>query len=104
MRLTRFPNLQEVAAAMHRGLTMPDDEKARRHLQLYKTVTTHTSHTWATILTKKLLERLGSQNMARQTPFIPKGQLEEHYLKAKKRLFLFDYDVRAIGCRYAHLC
>ncbi|KAI0353926.1 trehalose 6-phosphate phosphatase [Trametes cingulata] len=85
-------NLSEVAAAMHRGLTMSDEEKTRRHQQLYKTVTTHTSQTWAAMLTKKLLERLGSQNMARQTPFIPKGELEKHYLKAKKRLFLFDYD------------
>ena len=79
---------------MHRALTMPDGEKLRRHQQLYKTVTTHTSHTWAAMLAKKLLERLGSTNMARQTPFIPKGDLEHHYLKAKKRLFLFDYDVR----------
>ncbi|EJF56796.1 trehalose 6-phosphate phosphatase [Dichomitus squalens LYAD-421 SS1] len=85
-------NLSEVAAAMHRGLTMPDDEKLRRHQELYKTVTTHTSHTWAALLAKKLLERLGSSNMARQTPFIPKGDLESHYVKAKKRLFLFDYD------------
>ncbi len=79
---------------MHRGLTMSDDEKAHRHQQLYKTVTTHTSATWAEILAKQLLERLGSSNMARQTPFIPKGELERHYIKAKKRLFLFDYDVR----------
>ncbi|RDX51729.1 trehalose 6-phosphate phosphatase [Lentinus brumalis] len=85
-------NLREVAAAMHRGLTMSDDEKAHRHQQLYKTVTTHTSATWAEILAKQLLERLGSSNMARQTPFIPKGELERHYIKAKKRLFLFDYD------------
>ena len=77
---------------MHRGLTMPDEEKLQRHQQLYKTVTTHTSHTWAAMLAKKLLERLGSSNMARQTPFIPKGDLESHYAKAKKRLFLFDYD------------
>lgn len=85
-------NLSEVAAAMHRSLTMSDEEKLRRHQQLYKTVTTHTSHTWAAILGKKLLERLGTTNMARQTPYIPKGELERHYLKAKKRLFLFDYD------------
>lgn len=84
--------LQEVAAAMHRGLTMPEDEKLRRHQALYKTVTTHTSHTWAAMLAKKLLERLGSSNMARQTPFMPKGELERHYMKAQKRLFLFDYD------------
>ncbi|KAI1785973.1 trehalose 6-phosphate phosphatase [Ganoderma leucocontextum] len=85
-------NLSEVAAAMHRGLTMPEDEKLRRHQQLYKTVTTHTSHTWATMLAKKLLERLGSSNMARRTPFIPKDDLERHYTQARKRLFLFDYD------------
>ena len=77
---------------MHRGLTMPDEEKLQRHQQLYKTVTTHTSHTSAAMLAKKLLERLGSSNIARQTPFIPKGDLENHYAKAKKRLFLFDYD------------
>ena len=39
-----------------------------------------------------LLEQLGHNNLARQTPFIPKGQLEKLYLKAEKRLFLFDYD------------
>ncbi|KAI0754189.1 trehalose 6-phosphate phosphatase [Daedaleopsis nitida] len=85
-------NLSEVAAAMHRALTMSDAEKLRRHQHLYKTVTTNTSHTWAAMLAKKLLERLGSTNMAHQTPFIPKGELEHHYMKAKKRLFLFDYD------------
>ncbi len=93
--------IQEVAAAMHRSLTMSDEEKLRRHQQLYKTVTTHTSHTWAAILGKKLLERLGTTNMARQTPYIPKGELERHYLKAKKRLFLFDYDVRILLRRFA---
>ena len=77
---------------MHQGLTMPDEEKLQRYQQLYKTVTTHTSHTSAAMLAKKLLERLGSSNIARQTPFIPKGDLENHYAKAKKRLFLFDYD------------
>ncbi|KAI0703424.1 glycosyltransferase family 20 protein [Cytidiella melzeri] len=85
-------NLGEVAAAMHQGLTMSDEEKLDRHAKLYKVVTTHTSHTWAAMLAKMLLEQLGGQNLARQTPFIPKGQLEQHYLSAKKRLFLFDYD------------
>lgn len=87
-------NLGEVAAAMHRGLSMSDEEKSERHAKLYKVVTTHTSATWAAMLAKMLLEQLGHNNLARQTPFIPKGQLERLYLKAKKRLFLFDYDVR----------
>lgn len=73
---------------------MSHNEKQDRHNKLYKIVTTQTSHTWAAMLGKMLLEQLGRQNMARQTPFIPKPMLEEHYLSARKRLFLFDYDVR----------
>lgn len=80
---------------MHRGLTMPEEEKLARHSKLYKIVTTQTSHTWGAMLNKMLLEQLGRQNLAKQTPFIPKNQLESHYLSAKKRLFLFDYDVRS---------
>ncbi|THH17688.1 hypothetical protein EUX98_g9080, partial [Antrodiella citrinella] len=85
-------NLGEVAAAMHRGLTMSPEEKLERHQKLYKVVATHTSHTWGATLAKMLLERLGSQDLARMTPFIPKEQLEGRYHSAKKRLFLFDYD------------
>ncbi|KAH9916960.1 trehalose 6-phosphate phosphatase [Epithele typhae] len=66
-------NLSEVAAAMHRGLSMSEEEKLSRHQSLYKI-------------------RLGSSNMARQTPFMPKAHLESRYMQAKKRLFLFDYD------------
>jgi len=72
---------------------MSAEEKAARHAKLYKVVTTHTSHSWAAVLAKKLLSQLGLQGMARQTPYIPKDQLEGLYAKAKKRLFLFDYDV-----------
>ncbi|KAL6300944.1 trehalose 6-phosphate phosphatase [Sparassis latifolia] len=85
-------NLGEVAAAMNRGLTMPEAEKLERHQRLYRVVTTHTSHSWAAMLAKMLLTHVGSQNQARQTPFIPKGNLENHYRAAKKRLFLLDYD------------
>ncbi|EMD35685.1 glycosyltransferase family 20 protein [Gelatoporia subvermispora B] len=85
-------NIGEVAAAMHRGLTMSDEEKASRHRNLYKVVTTHTSATWAAMLAKMLLAQLGRLNMARQTPPLPRETLTEHYTKAKKRLFLFDYD------------
>lgn len=95
---------------MHRGLTMSHNEKQDRHNKLYKIVTTQTSHTWAAMLGKMLLEQLGRQNMARQTPFIPKPMLEEHYLSARKRLFLFDYDVRfhffglSFASHYSELC
>ena len=73
---------------------MDSEEKAARHEKLYKVVTTHTSHTWAAVLVKMLLGQLGLQGTARQTPYIPKELLEGLYIQAKKRLFLFDYDVR----------
>lgn len=71
---------------------MSDKEKVRRHAKLYKVVTTHTSHSWAAVLVKMLLSQMGLQGLARQTPYIPIDQLLGLYVKAKKRLFLFDYD------------
>ena len=85
---------QDVATAINQGLLMSAEEKATRHEKLYKTVTTHTSHTWAAVLVKMLLEQMGLQGMARQTPYIPRKSLEGLYHAAGKRLFLFDYDVR----------
>ncbi|KIY68652.1 glycosyltransferase family 20 protein [Cylindrobasidium torrendii FP15055 ss-10] len=85
-------NLGELAAAMNQGLLMSDEEKALRHEKLFKVVTTHTSHTWAAVLVKMLLGQMNSVNTARMTPYIPKDILQARYRKAKKRLFLFDYD------------
>lgn len=87
---------QEVAAAINQGLLMSPSEKVERHAKLYKVVTTHTSHSWASILVKRLLGQLRRQGMARQTPYILKHQLEQLYTSAKKRLFLFDYDVSSL--------
>ena len=72
---------------------MDPAEKISRHAKLYQVVTTHTSHSWAAVLVKMLLCQMGLQGMARQTPYIPKEKLEGLYMKARKRLFLFDYDV-----------
>jgi len=87
-------SLGDVATAINRGLTMSPEEKAKRHDKMYKVVNTHSSHSWAATLVKMLLKQMGLENvMARQTPFMEKNRLEDWYLKAKKRLFLFDYDV-----------
>jgi trehalose 6-phosphate synthase/phosphatase len=82
-----------MAAAINQGLLMDPAEKIARHTKLYKVVTTHTSYTWAAVLVKMLLSQMGLQGMAKQTPYIPKEKLQKMYLNAKKRLFLFDYDV-----------
>ena len=73
---------------------MSEAEKVQRQAALYKVVTTHTSHTWAAILVKMLLGQLGTENTAHQTPFMDQEKLNSAYHSAKKRLLLFDYDVR----------
>jgi trehalose 6-phosphate synthase/phosphatase len=88
--------IQDVAAAIHQGLTMSEEEKARRHEPLYKVVTTHTSHTWAAVLVKMLLGQINKQNTARKTPYIPKDKLTDSYCNASKRLLFFDYDVSQV--------
>ena len=72
---------------------MSEPEKIERHDKLHKVVTTHTSHTWAAVLVKMMLGQMNSTNTARMTPYIPKEVLQSKYRSAKKRLFLFDYDV-----------
>ncbi|TDL22752.1 trehalose-6-phosphate phosphatase [Rickenella mellea] len=85
-------NLGDVAAAMNRGLLMPETERRARHEQLHKMVTRHTSSTWAAELVRMLLSQIGSENTAHQTPFLARDKLRDLYKRAKKRLFLFDYD------------
>ncbi|KAI6021119.1 glycosyltransferase family 20 protein [Pisolithus marmoratus] len=85
-------DLDDVAAAMNRGLLMSEESKASRHAALHRVVTTHTSHTWASVLVKMLLFQINGQTTARRTPYLPKDRLKESYDRAKKRLFLFDYD------------
>jgi len=85
-------NLDDVAAAMHRGLLMSQTEKDSRHDKLHNVITTHTSQTWAMTLVKFLLSRVDAQGVARQTPALPTHQMLESYSRATKRLFLLDYD------------
>ena len=91
-RLTRLC-IQDVAEAMNRGLLMSEASKASRHAALHRFVTTHTSQTWAAVLAKMLLSQINGQTTARRTPYLSKDTIKESYNRAKKRLFLFDYDV-----------
>ncbi|KAI0000127.1 glycosyltransferase family 20 protein [Russula compacta] len=85
-------NLDDVAAAMHRGLLMSQAEKDTRHEKLYNVIATHTSQTWAMTLVKFLLGMVDAQGVARQTPALPTHYMLERYGRATKRLFLLDYD------------
>ena len=85
--------MQDVAAAMHRGLLMSQADKDSRHAKLHNVITTHTSQTWAMTLVKFLLSVADARGVARQTPVLPNHQMLESYSRATKRLFLLDYDV-----------
>ncbi|RXK36449.1 trehalose-phosphatase [Tremella mesenterica] len=85
-------DLLGVADAINHGLSMSAEEKAERHAALYGGVVGHTSHTWAATVLKQLLQNVGGENMAHQTPALDVGVLAEAYKKASKRLMLFDYD------------
>lgn len=93
-------DLGGVAAAIHHGLIMPPQERAARHATLYRSVTTHTSHTWAALLIRLLLQQIGTEHTAHSTPFLSREKLHDVYVAAAegaqegepRRLFLFDYD------------
>jgi len=86
-------DLLGVAHAINKGLNMADAEKAKRHSCMMDSVKSHTSHHWARTLLKTVLENVGSEHQAHQTPALDKTALRTAYQKASKRLMLFDYDV-----------
>lgn len=85
-------DLLGVAEAINHGLSMGDEEKERRHASLYKSVVGHTSHTWAATIVKLLLENVGNEHTAHETPVLDALGMLRAYKPAKKRLMLFDYD------------
>lgn len=86
-------DLLGVAHAMHKGLSMGSAEKEKRQSELMASVSSHTSHHWARMLVKQLLENVGLEHQAHQTPALDRNKLKNAYKKAAKRLLLFDYDV-----------
>nr|XP_019042710.1 trehalose-phosphatase [Kwoniella bestiolae CBS 10118]OCF21640.1 trehalose-phosphatase [Kwoniella bestiolae CBS 10118] len=85
-------DLLGVAHAINKGLNMPQSEKDDRHENLLNSVLGHTSYTWAATILKQLLENVGGEHTAHQTPALDVNKFSAAYKGAKKRLMLFDYD------------
>jgi trehalose 6-phosphate synthase/phosphatase len=81
-----------VAAAIDRALSMSEEEKAEQHRTLYKHVTSNTVSAWSQQYLHRLLTNLSSFDQSIATPLLDRAQLLKQYRKAKKRLFMFDYD------------
>jgi trehalose 6-phosphate synthase/phosphatase len=85
-------DLGGVATAINEALTMSSSEKMAQHTKLYKHVTSHTVSAWSNKYLRRLLTNLSSFDQSIATPALDKAKLLSQYRKARKRLFMFDYD------------
>ncbi|GAM43623.1 trehalose-6-phosphate phosphatase subunit [Talaromyces pinophilus] len=81
-----------VAAAIDQALSMSEDEKLKRHDVAYKHVTSNTVSMWSQHYVNRLLTNLSSFDQSIATPALDRASVLKQYRKAKKRLFMFDYD------------
>ncbi|KAL5332822.1 glycosyltransferase family 20-domain-containing protein [Aspergillus crustosus] len=81
-----------VAEAVNKALTVSAADKKEQHLKLYKHVTANTVSAWSKQFVSRLLTNLSSFDQAVATPVLDRAKVLKQYRKAKKRLFMFDYD------------
>ncbi|THC95469.1 hypothetical protein EYZ11_005063 [Aspergillus tanneri] len=81
-----------VAGAINQALMMSSEQKQSQHLKLYKHVTTHTVSAWSKQFITRLLTNLSSFDQSVATPALDRAKLLKQYRRARKRLFMFDYD------------
>ncbi|KAJ9480551.1 hypothetical protein VN97_g13004 [Penicillium thymicola] len=81
-----------VAAAINQALNMPADQRKEQHLKLYKHVVTNTVSMWSRQYLNRLLTNLSSFDQSVATPALDRAKLMKQYRKARRRLFMFDYD------------
>lgn len=85
-------DLGGVAGAIDRALKMPADQRREQHTKLYKHVITNTISTWSRLFLHRLLTNLSSFDQSVATPALDRAKLMKQYRKARRRLFMFDYD------------
>ena len=85
-------DLAGVAGAINQALTMPTDLKESQHTKLYKHVTTNTVSFWSKQYLNRLLTNLSSFDQSVATPALDRTKLLKQYRRARRRLFMFDYD------------
>lgn len=85
-------DLVGVAGAINQALTMSPEEKKVQHSKLYKHVTTNTVASWSNQYLNRLLTNLSSFDQSESTPALDRSKLVRQYRRARRRLFMFDYD------------
>lgn len=85
-----------VAKAIHDALTMSEEEKLTRHLQLLAHVKSNTTSFWAHSFVRMLMHKCLLLEQSKNTPRLKLDYLRDRYKYSKKRLLCFDYDVRLL--------
>ncbi|KAG8385372.1 hypothetical protein BUALT_Bualt03G0036200 [Buddleja alternifolia] len=87
-------NVTEVAASIGYALTMPADEREKRHRHNFTHVTTHTSQEWAETFVSELNDTVvEAQLRTRQIPpLLPKEEAVERYLRSNNRLLILGFN------------
>ncbi|KAF2862279.1 glycosyltransferase family 20 protein [Piedraia hortae CBS 480.64] len=85
-------DLSSTAATIDTALRMTTEERAAAHRVLYDQVTHNTVKAWTDSYVRRLLTNLASFDQSNATPLLDRTKLCSQYRKAKRRLFMFDYD------------
>ncbi|KAI5287819.1 threalose-6-phosphate phosphatase [Ascosphaera acerosa] len=80
------------AAAINAALLMSPAQRAAQHAELYRLVTHNPITAWTDNFLDRLLTNLTSFDQSIVTPALDPAKLLLQYRKAKRRLFMFDYD------------
>lgn len=81
-----------IAKTINTCLLMPDLAKNALQKKLYKQVTANSIQQWTSTFLKHLLQQVSATHHLHHTPALNRPLLLKNYNKAKRRLFLFDYD------------
>ena len=84
---------REVAAAIHDALTLSDEEKLVKHLELYNYVTSNNAIYWTCSFMGEL-DRIALEWASQQltTPLLQLTKMQEKMNQSRSRLFIFDYE------------
>ncbi|KAF2729001.1 hypothetical protein EJ04DRAFT_516242 [Polyplosphaeria fusca] len=85
-------DLGGVADAINQALQKSEKERKELYSQLYHHVVANDVQAWSNNFLKRLTTNLSSFDQSFATPSLDRTKVLDQYRKAKRRLFMFDYD------------
>jgi len=85
-------DLGGVADAINEALLMPEEKRKEQFEGLYEHVVSNNVQSWTNSFMRRLMTNLSSFDQSFSTPALDRAKCLQQYRKAKKRLFMLDYD------------